>query len=172
MAKALDAAPSDKREAVEEVPTLDAMAREGARCMLLMALEEGAQDIEARGTRRAGVWFTPNGRAQARSVICGAGTMEVRATQIHDRQVDDESECQWCTRRILPSYIRQLPQVAEVLPMLYLRACRRGPPARGCRNGRVVSCYPEGESRSPSRAERPRVLLGPSWLAEEIERED
>ena len=39
MEKVLDAVPGDNLEAEEDVPTLDAVAREGARRMLLMALE-------------------------------------------------------------------------------------------------------------------------------------
>ena len=33
---------------------------------------------------------------------------------------------------------------------------------------RAVSRCPEGESRSPSRAERPRVLRGPNWLSSSV----
>ena len=130
MEKVLDAVPGDNLEAEEDVPTLDAVAREGARRMLLMALErEVGQYIEAHAEAQdeAGRRLVVrNGRAQTRTVTCGAGTMEVRAPRINDRRVDDEGERQRFTSRILPPYMRRSPQVAEVLPMLYLRGLSTG----------------------------------------------
>ena len=65
METVLDAVPIDKLEAVEDdVPTLDAVAREGARRMLLTALEEEvSRYIEAsrRGSGRTG---PASGRSQ------------------------------------------------------------------------------------------------------------
>ncbi len=74
MEKVLDAVAGDKLQAVEDdVLTLDAVAREGARRMLLMALEEEvARYVDARN--EAGRCLVVcNGRVQARSVACGTG---------------------------------------------------------------------------------------------------
>ena len=125
MEKVLDAAAGDNLEAVNDVPTLDAVAREGARRMLAVALEaEVAQYIEAHEEARDADGrrlVVRNGRAQPRSVTCGAGTMRVRAPRVNDRRVDDDGERQRFTSRILPPYMRRSPRVAEVLPVLYLR---------------------------------------------------
>ncbi len=81
MENALDAGAGDNLRAVEadDIPTVDAVAREGARRMLEMALEaEVARYIEvheeARDTdgRRL---LVRNGRAQSRTVTCGAGML-------------------------------------------------------------------------------------------------
>ena len=42
------------------------------------------------------------------------------------RRVDDDGERQRFTSRILPPYMRRSPQVAEVLPLLYLRGLSTG----------------------------------------------
>ena len=64
-------------------PTLDELAREGARRMLLKALAvEVAQyvDTHAEAQDEHGRRLVVrNGQARARKVTCGAGTLEVRA---------------------------------------------------------------------------------------------
>lgn len=45
----------------------------------------------------------------------GAGTVEVRAPRVDDRRKGEKF-----TSRILPPYMRRWPEVAEVLPILYL----------------------------------------------------
>ena len=132
MEKVLDAGAGDNRRAVEadDAPTLDAVAREGARRMLETALEaEVARYIEAHEELRGADGrrlVVRNGRAQARRVTCGAGTMEVRAPRVNDRRVDDEGERQRFTSRILPPYMRRSPKVAEALPLLYLHGLSTG----------------------------------------------
>ena len=116
--------------AVPTVPTLDEVAREGARRMPAVALEtEVAQYVDLldgvrdENGRRLVV---RNGRAQARTVTCGAGTMQVRAPRVNDRRVDGNGDRRRFTSRILPPYMRRSPQVAEVLPVLYLRGLSTG----------------------------------------------
>ena len=122
MEKVLDAGAGDNLRAVEEddVPTLDAVAREGARRMLETALEaEVARYVEAHEEARGADGrrlVVRNGRAQARTVTCGAGTLEVRAPRVNDRRVDDDGERQRFTSRILPPYMRRSPKVAPLRP--------------------------------------------------------
>jgi putative transposase len=120
-----------ENEAVkEEGYTLDALAREGARRMLMSALEEEVaayverhvEACDAEGRRLV----VRNGQARARGVTCGAGTLEVRAPRVNDRRVDEEGERCRFTSRILPPYMRRSPKVAEVLPVLYLRGLSTG----------------------------------------------
>ena len=116
--------------AVPAVPTLDEVAREGARRMLAVALEtEVAQYVEAHADARDEDGLRQvvrNGHAQPRTVTCGAGTMQVRAPRVNDRRVDEDGGRRRFTSRILPPYMRRSPQVAEVLPLLYLRGLSTG----------------------------------------------
>ena len=119
MLKVLDHEAEDNAETTEgAVPTLDEVAREGARRMLMAAMEdevvryiESHADARDENGRRLVV---RNGHAQSRTVTCGAGTMKVRAPRVNDQRVDDDGERQRFTSRILPPYMRRSPQVAEV----------------------------------------------------------
>jgi putative transposase len=104
---------------------LDALAREGARRMLIEALEAEVGEYIARHREerdeegRARV--VRNGRARPRKLTMGAGTVTVRAPRVHDRREGSKF-----TSRILPPYMRRSPKVAEVLPVLYLRGLSSG----------------------------------------------
>ncbi len=131
MLKVLDPAREDNAGTTESVaPTLDEVAREGARRMLATALEEEvAHYIEAHADARDAAGrrlVVRNGRGQSRTVTCGAGTMQVCAPRVNDQRVDDDGARQRFTSRILPPYMRRSPQVAEVLPLLYLRGLSTG----------------------------------------------
>jgi transposase-like protein len=103
--------------------SLDELAREGARRMLVAALEVEVADYVARSREardeRGHAEVVRNGHAQARTVTLGAGTVEVRAPRVDDRRVVD-GEKRTFRSRILPPYVRRSPKVAEVLPLLYL----------------------------------------------------
>lgn len=106
-------------------PDLDELVREGARRMLLVALDvEVAVYLERyRGVRdeRGHALVVRNGRARPRKVTVGAGTLEVAAPR-----VDDRREGERFTSRILPPYMRRSPKVEETLPVLYLRGLSTG----------------------------------------------
>ena len=109
--------------------TLDTLAREGARRMILVALEA---EVEAylerfRGVRgedgRAAV--VRNGRGKPRQVTLGSGTVTIEAPRVNDkREVDGER--QKFTSAILPPYLRRSQNVSELLPVLYLRGLSTG----------------------------------------------
>ena len=109
---------------------LDEIARTGARQMLMAALEAEAADyVERRRPERdpAGqALVVRNGRARARKLTLGAGTVELRAPRVNDRRRDEQGQRQRFTSRILPPYMRRSPKVAEVLPILYLRGLSTG----------------------------------------------
>ena len=110
--------------------TLDELARAGAQRMLKAALaaevseyltaHQGERDEQGRAL------VVRNGRAAARQVTLGAGTIAVRAPRVDDRRVDDRGERRRFRSRILPPYMRRSPKVAEVLPILYLRGLSTG----------------------------------------------
>src|ERR1019366_3034886 len=118
------------REAGAQVFELYEIARAGARRMLMAALETEAVDyVERHRDQRdaAGrALVVHNGRAQARKLTLGAGTVELKAPRVNDRRRDEQGRRQRFTSRILPPYLRRSPKVAEVLPILYLRGLSTG----------------------------------------------
>lgn len=109
---------------------MDELAREGARRMLVAALEvEVGEYLEAhRGERDAEghALVVRNGRARERKVTTGAGTFPVKVPRVNDRRLDADGERQRFSSRILPAYMRRSPKVTEVLPILYLRGLSTG----------------------------------------------
>jgi putative transposase len=110
---------------------LDEIARAGARKMLAEALEAEVEDyLQAAEGERDGhghALVVRNGYAREREVLCGAGSVEVRAPRVNDKRVEDNGE----ERRrfksvILPPYMRRSPKVTEVLPLLYLHGLSSG----------------------------------------------
>ena len=114
----------------ESRSALDALCLEGARVMLHQALEvEVAEYLERHDEARdeqGHALVTRHGKARARRVTIGAGTMTVEAPRVRDRRVDEDGQRQRFTSAILPPYMRRSPKVAEVLPILYLRGLSTG----------------------------------------------
>jgi transposase-like protein len=110
--------------------TLDDVLQRGALKMLQETLEAEVEAYirrhrDARDDRgRAQV--VRNGKATARTLVTGSGTLEVRAPRVNDRRVDVDGQRRRFTSQILPSYMRKAPKVTEVLPILYLRGLSTG----------------------------------------------
>lgn len=77
-------------------------------------------------TNRAWLWSCGTGRPGRGKVTFGVGTIEVRAPRVNDRRLDEDGGRQRFTSEILPPYMRRSPNVAEVLPILYLRGLSTG----------------------------------------------
>ena len=104
---------------------LDELVVEGARRMLAAALEVEVADYVERhtcevdeGGRRLVV---RNGKAPERTLVTGAGALQIRAPRVHDRRQGHRF-----SSYILPKYARRSPKVADVLPVLYLRGLSTG----------------------------------------------
>ena len=111
--------------------TLDELVAEGARRMLAAALEAEvdayvssfAEERDDQGHRLV----VRNGHAVARSLVTGAGPIEVRAPRVDDRRVDEVTgEKIHFRSSILPPWARKSPKVAEVLPLMYLHGMSSG----------------------------------------------
>ena len=109
---------------------LDEIARQGARRMLAEALEAEVRDyIEAATAERdelGRALVVRNGYAREREILCGAGSVEVRAPRVNDRRTDEEGNRKRFSSVILPPYMRRSPKVTEVLPLLYLHGLSSG----------------------------------------------
>ena len=103
----------ESAEGAESVVGLDELCRRGAQKMLATALEAEVSDYVERycGERdedgRALV--VRNGRARQRQVVCGTGTLSIRAPRVDDRRSDDEGNRLRFTSKILPPYMRRTP---------------------------------------------------------------
>jgi putative transposase len=102
---------------------LDEICRRGAQRMLAVALEAEVDAYleQHRETRddQGHAMVVRNGRARPRTVVTGAGAVEVTAPRVNDRRVDEGSGDRARFRSsILPPYARRSPKVAEVLPLL------------------------------------------------------
>lgn len=129
MLKVVDDAPKGEASVLLS-STLDELAREGARRMLIAALEAEVAAHLARHTgerdEHGHALVVRNGHARPRPVTLGCGTVEVAAPRVDDRRVDANGARQRFTSEILPPYMRRSPKVAEVLPVLYLRGLSTG----------------------------------------------
>ena len=110
--------------------TLDEIAREGARRMLVAALREEAdayvesfaEEVDEQGHRLV----RRNGVGKERQVQTTSGTLPVQAPRVDDRRVDDEGNKQTFRSLILPPWCKKSPEVTEVLPLLYLHGMSSG----------------------------------------------
>ncbi len=109
---------------------LDEIARRGARRMLAEALEaEVADYIEAaRGQQdeQGHALVVRNGHARERQILCGAGSVTLKAPRVNDKRVDEDGNRQRFKSVILPPYMRRSPKVTEALPLLYLHGLSSG----------------------------------------------
>ncbi len=124
MLKVSDGAEFEK-EREETRALLDEVAREGARRMLIAALEaereeyvEGLRDLRDEAGQALVV---KNGYARRREIQLGVGPVEVKAPRVNDRREGEKFRS-----RILPPYMRRSPQLEEVLPWLYLKGLSSG----------------------------------------------
>lgn len=104
---------------------LDEIVREGARQMLAAALqaevaayiEAHADQVDEHGHRLV----VRNGYHAEREVTTVAGAVVVRQPRVNDKRVDEATgERRRFASAILPAWARKSPQMAEVLPLLYL----------------------------------------------------
>src|SRR6266511_5911788 len=108
------AATDDARQ--EFVLALDEICRRGAERMLAIALEaEVDAYLERHGKardERGRALVTRNGSARPRTVVAGAGAIEVQAPRVNDRRVDETTgeRCRFASS-ILPPYARRSPKV-------------------------------------------------------------
>ena len=116
-------------ERKSEESALDRLAREGAQRMLAEALEaevEAYLECHRRARDQEGhAIVVRNGRARARQVTVGAGTLRVEAPRVDDRRVI-RGQRQKFTSQILPPYLRKSKAITELLPALYLRGLSTG----------------------------------------------
>ncbi len=110
---------------------LDELARDGARQMLAAALlaevaayvDAHREEVDEQGHRLV----VRNGFHEPREVATAAGAVSVRQPRVNDKRIDETSGKRVrFSSAILPAWARKSPQVAEVLPLLYLHGLSSG----------------------------------------------
>jgi len=117
---------SENQEQIPEITqSLDELAREGARRMILAALELEVEQYVGKlrhlRDENGHALVVRNGKAEPRTVSLGAGSIRVQAPRVDDQRPDHRF-----TSRILPPYMRRSPRLNEALPILYLRGLSTG----------------------------------------------
>lgn len=111
---------------VEESKTpLDSLVREGARRMLQEALENEVAEYVARltelRTKEGRQAVVRNGHLPARDLLTGAGPVRIQQGRVRDQRRKLKF-----TSRILPPYLRRVPSVEALIPVLYLKGISTG----------------------------------------------
>lgn len=100
--------------------SLDEIAREGARRLLVQALnleveeyiQQNLNEVDEFGRRLV----VRNGVAKTRTVTVGGGSIDLQAPRVDDRRDGEKF-----LSNILPPYLRKSPKVESLLPLLYLK---------------------------------------------------
>ena len=100
--------------------SLDEIAREGARRMLVQALglevedyiESHKDEVDENGRRLV----VRNGLSRSRKVTMGSGAVDVSQPRVDDRRDGERF-----LSKVLPPYLRKSPKIESLLPILYLK---------------------------------------------------
>lgn len=115
----------DATSTVSPRSVLDEIVQEGARKMLQAALETEVAEYVAR---RANVVDTSgrrvvvrNGHLPERDLVTGVGPVTIKQPRVRDRSGGTRF-----TSKILPPFLRRLPSVDALIPVLYLKGISTG----------------------------------------------
>lgn len=108
------------RMILESKSALDRLIQEGARKMLQAALDnevyEFLEMMKEQRTKGGLREIVGNGYLPERDIISGVGPLRIRQKRVRNR----ESGAQF-TSRILPPFLRRVPSVDALIPVLYLK---------------------------------------------------
>lgn len=115
----------EKRVAEESRSALDEVLRMGAREMLQAAIEgEVAEYIDKHRAHRdeAGHRLVVrNGSMPERELVTGVGPVRIKQPRVHDRR-----DGQRFTSQLLPPFMRRVPSIDALIPVLYLKGISTG----------------------------------------------
>ena len=104
---------------------LEQVAREGARKMLQLALENEVKEFIAKYSNIADEngkkVVTKNGYMPAREIVTGMGPLPIKQPRIDDRNLKGYCSNDRFTSNILPRYLRRMPSIDNLIPVLYLK---------------------------------------------------
>jgi len=103
---------------------LEQVARQGAQKMLQLALENEVQEFILKHSNltdeNGKKVVAKNGYMPAREIVTGMGPLPIKQPRIDDRNL---KEClvERFTSNILPRYLRRMPSIDNLIPVLYLK---------------------------------------------------
>jgi transposase-like protein len=104
---------------------LELIARDGARKMIQQALEneiqeylEHYQHLTDKDGRKMVV---KNGYMPEREILTGLGCIKLKQPRVRTRKFNSESSTEPFSSRILPRYLRRIPSIDNLIPVLYLK---------------------------------------------------
>jgi len=122
-----DRLPPSDLQGQEPGGVLEELARKGARQMLAQAMEaevaefvekhSGMRDEEGRHS------VVRNGYLPERKLVTGIGPLKIRQPRVDDRALDPNERF---SSQILPRYLRRVPSVDNLIPILYLKGVSSG----------------------------------------------
>ena len=119
-----------RKEAEESWSVLEQIAREGARKMLQQALENKVSEyLEAHKDDRdenGPQKVVKNGNTPERELNSGIGPVRIRQPRVDDRKTRGNADTKQFTSAILPRYLRRMPSVDNLIPVLYLKGVFTG----------------------------------------------
>ena len=108
---------------------LDDLVRLGAQRMLQSAIEAEVQVFLERHQERTDDdgrrLVVRNGYAPTRTILTGAGPLEVSQPRVRDNSPNSEQRVQFSSK-ILPPYLRRSKSIDELIPWLYLKGVSSG----------------------------------------------
>jgi transposase-like protein len=108
---------------------LDELIREGARKMLQSAIEAEVDEFIAQHAGRCDEQgrrlVVRNGHLPQRTLLSGAGPLELSQPRVRDNSSDPESRIHF-SPSVLPAYLRKSPAIEELIPWLYLKGISTG----------------------------------------------
>ena len=104
---------------------LEQIARDGAKRMLKIALETEIAEyieryknlIDENGKRIV----VKNGYHERREILTGIGPIEIKQPRVDDRKLGKYGEGERFSSKILPRYLRRIPSIDNLIPVLYLK---------------------------------------------------
>ena len=102
---------------------MEKILRDGARKMLQQALENEVAEYLDKHSQVKDEFghkiVVRNGYNPERTIVTGIGQFEVKAPRVDDRKLPENEER--FTSAILPKYLRKIPSIDNLLPILYLK---------------------------------------------------
>ncbi|MCK5200840.1 MAG: IS256 family transposase [Spirochaetales bacterium] len=113
------------RKDTESWSVLDIIAREGARKMLQLALENEVQeyiDSHQNLTDETGKQIVVrNGYLPERDILTGVGALNLKQPRVRTRESNLQKDGEVFNSKILPRYLKRIPSIDNLIPLLYLK---------------------------------------------------
>ena len=114
-----------KEEPEKAWSVLEEIARKGAKKMLQLAMENEVDEFVQKHSdltdEQGKKIVVKNGSMPKRDIVTGIGSLTIKQPRVDDRKLDRYSDSRRFTSNILPRYMRRIPSVDNLLPVLYLK---------------------------------------------------